>query len=43
MSKFEKNNIFFWKSKKNYNMIIKTESAFSVSIDLRIEKTWFVN
>ena len=42
MSKFEKNNIFFWR-KKNHNMMIKTRSAFSVSVDSEIEKTWFVN
>ena len=31
MNKFEKN-------KKNYNIIIETKSAFSISIDLKIEK-----
>ena len=36
MNKFEKN-------KKNYNIIIETKSAFSISIDLKIKKTWFVN
>ena len=43
MSKFEKHNIFFWKNKKNHNMMIEAESALSVSVDLEIEKTWLVN
>ena len=38
MNKFEKNNVFFWKNKKNYNMIIEIKFAFSVSIDSEIEK-----
>ena len=32
MNRFEKN-------KKNHNIIIETESALSVSVDLKIEKT----
>ena len=43
MNKFEKNDVFFKKKIKNYNIIIETESALSVSIDLKVEKTWFVN
>ena len=42
-SKFKKNDVFFWKNKKNYNMITEAESAFSVSVDSEIEKTWLVD
>ena len=38
MSKFEKNDVFFWKNKKNHNMIIKIESAFSISISSEIKQ-----
>ena len=30
--------LFFKKNQKNHNMIIKTESAFSILIDSEIEK-----
>ena len=36
MNRFEKN-------KKNHNIIIETESALSVSVDLKVEKTWLVD
>ena len=36
MNKFEK-------IKKNHNIMIETEFAFSVLIDLKIEKTWLIN
>ena len=43
VSKFEKNNVFFWKDKKNHNMMIEAESALSVLVDSEIEKTWLVD
>jgi len=33
-----KNNVFFWKITNNNNMIIKVESAFSISASLEVEK-----
>ena len=39
-----KKMIFFSeKIKKNHNIIIEIKSAFLISVDLKIEKTWLVN
>ena len=35
--------MFFWKSKKNYDIMIEAESAFSISVDSEAEKTWFID
>ena len=42
-NELKKNDVFFWKVKKNHNMMTEIRSAFSVSISLKAEKTWFVN
>ena len=31
------------KNQKNHNIIIKTESVLSISVDSEIKKTWLVN
>ena len=38
INKFEKNDIFLKKNKKNHNMIIEARSVFSVSINSKIKK-----
>ena len=42
-SELKKNDVFFWKIKKNYKMIIEVKFASSVLVNSKIEKTWLVN
>ena len=39
----EKDDVLFWRTTKNNNMITEAESAFSVSASLGAENTWSVD
>ena len=43
MSELEKNNILFWRTTKNNNMMIEAESAFLVSASSETENVWSVD